>query len=79
MKLGLYKHYKGNLYQVIGIARHTESGDELVVYQALYGDYGLWVRPKNMFCKKIMYNEEETNRFTFIKDPLNTACIMLPY
>lgn len=45
IKLGLYRHYKGNLYQVIGLARHSETLEFLVVYQALYGSYGIWVRP----------------------------------
>ncbi len=49
MKLGIYQHYSGKLYQVIGIARHSETLEELVVYQCLYGSYGLWIRPRAMF------------------------------
>lgn len=73
MELGLYKHYKGNVYQVIGVACHIETGDQLVVYQALWGDYRLWVRPKAMFCEKIVCNNQHVDRFTFISNPLKTA------
>jgi hypothetical protein len=51
LKPGLYQHYRGNLYQVIGLSRHSETLEELVVYQALYGNYGLWVRPFKMFTE----------------------------
>ncbi len=50
---GIYRHYKGRLYEVIGLARHSESGEALVVYRALYGDYGLWVRPVAMFLQEV--------------------------
>lgn len=56
---GRYRHYKGNLYQVIGLARHSESLEVLVVYRALYGDQGLWVRPLAMFKETV---EVEGNR-----------------
>ena len=46
---GRYRHFKGNEYQVLGIARHSETLEELVVYRALYGDGGLWVRPASMW------------------------------
>ena len=49
----VYQHFKGNLYYVHGIATHTEDGEQLVIYQALYGDYGLWARPLSMFCERI--------------------------
>ena len=49
----VYQHFKGNLYYVHGIATHTEDGEKLVIYQALYGDYGLWARPLSMFCERI--------------------------
>lgn len=65
MELGLYKHYKGNVYEVIGIAKHSETLDELVVYKATYQTEGenLWVRPKKMFTETIVLNGIETKRF----------------
>lgn len=56
---GRYRHYKGNPYQVLGLARHSESLEVLVVYRALYGDQGLWVRPLAMFKETV---EVEGNR-----------------
>jgi hypothetical protein len=66
MKLGIYKHYKGNLYQVIGLSRHSETLEEYVVYQSLYGDYGLWIRPKSLFESQVTHNLKEVNRFVFV-------------
>lgn len=70
VKLGLYRHYKGNMYQVIGVARHTESGEALVVYQALYGSYTLWVRPLAMFVEKVHDEGVVVDRFTYLDTPL---------
>ena len=64
---GIYKHYKGNEYKVIGVAKHSETLQELVVYQALYGEMGLWVRPKTMFLERIQKDGKEIERFAFIK------------
>lgn len=66
IKTGLYRHYKGNDYRVIGEAKHSETGEELVVYQALYGEHDLWVRPKTMFLETITKEGKEIPRFSFV-------------
>lgn len=64
IKPGKYRHYKGNFYEVIGVARHTETEEQLVVYRALYGDKELWVRPAAMFLEKIVTGDgREVSRF----------------
>lgn len=68
LKLGIYKHYKGNLYEVSAIARHSETEEELVVYKALYGDRGTWLRPLDMFCEDVVIDGENLPRFEFIED-----------
>ena len=60
---GLYRHYKGNEYRVIGLARHTETEETLVVYQALYGAKGLWVRPAAMFIESVEIGGRSVPRF----------------
>jgi hypothetical protein len=62
---GTYRHYKGKLYEVIGTARHSETGEELVVYKVLYPTEGslLWVRPAIMFSEKVSLNGVELERF----------------
>ena len=74
MKLGLYRHYKGNLYQVIGVARHSENLDETyVVYQCLYGNYGLWIRPYKMFQESVQHQGKTVARFEFLTENLAQA------
>ncbi|HNP61367.1 MAG TPA: DUF1653 domain-containing protein [Nitrospirales bacterium] len=68
---GRYRHYKGKEYQVIGVAKHSETEEELVVYRALYGDCGLWVRPAKMFCEKIEMEGKLVCRFERIDDVKN--------
>lgn len=68
MQLGLYQHYNGKFYHVIGICRHTESLEEMVVYRGMYGDFGLWVRPKAMFLEKVIHQGQERARFQFIHE-----------
>ena len=60
---GRYRHYKGNLYDVIGVARHSETEEELVVYTALYGERGLWVRPLAMFLESVSIDGQTVARF----------------
>ena len=60
---GLYRHYKGGLYRLIGIARHSETLEEMVVYQALYGERGLWARPRAMWEEQITVNGASQPRF----------------
>jgi len=67
IKKGIYRHYKGNLYQVIEVATHSETQDQLVVYRTLYGDYSMWVRPLEMFEDSIRVDGQEVSRFTFIE------------
>jgi hypothetical protein len=67
---GYYQHYKGAYYQVIDIARHSETEEWLVIYRALYGDSGLWVRPASMFTENVVIAGEVLARFQFIGDTL---------
>ncbi len=65
---GRYRHYKGNAYQVLGLARHSETLEPLVVYQALYGQRGLWVRPVAMFTEAIEVAGVRQPRFARLDD-----------
>jgi hypothetical protein len=62
---GRYRHYKGCDYEVIGVARHSETEEELVVYRTLYGDGSLWVRPLAMFTGKVLVNGRQVPRFAW--------------
>lgn len=64
---GIYRHYKGNLYQVLHTAHHSETEEELVVYRCLYGEYGIWVRPLAMFAETITRDGKQVPRFELIK------------
>ena len=64
---GRYRHYKGNEYEVVGTARHSESQEELVVYRPLYGEGGLWVRPKSMFIETVEVDGKRVPRFARIE------------
>ena len=68
IKPGRYRHFKGMEYQVIGTARHSETLEEMVVYRALYGDGGLWVRPAAMWDEQIERDGQAVRRFTYIGD-----------
>ena len=66
IKLGRYRHFKGKEYEVLGVARHSETEEELVVYRALYGDFGLWVRPVSMWNEAVERDGKTFRRFTYI-------------
>lgn len=65
---GRYRHYKGNEYTVLGVARHSETLDELVVYRQEYGDHSLWVRPAAMFLESVEIEGKKVPRFRLIED-----------
>lgn len=66
IKPGRYHHFKGKKYEVLGVARHSETEEELVVYRALYGDFGLWVRPVSMWNETVERDGKTFRRFTYI-------------
>ncbi len=66
IKLGRYRHYKGKEYQVLGVAEHSETGEDLVVYRKLYDDYSMWVRPIGMFLEEVEVDGKNMHRFEFL-------------
>lgn len=70
MKLGIYKHYKGKEYRVIGVAKHSETLEDFVVYEALYDNdlSKLWIRPIGMFLEELEVEGGSVQRFTFIRE-----------
>lgn len=68
IKPGRYRHFKGNEYEVIGVAKHSETMEELVVYRALYGERGLWVRPAAMWNEMVERDGQTFRRFTLIQE-----------
>ncbi len=69
-KKGIYKHYKGNFYQYIGLAKHSETGEDMVIYRALYGDCDFWVRPLSMWDELVEKDGKRVPRFTYVGDTL---------
>ncbi|HOI18519.1 MAG TPA: DUF1653 domain-containing protein [Candidatus Woesearchaeota archaeon] len=72
VKTGIYKHYKGNFYAVLGVGRNSETLEEYVVYMALYeskdfGKNAIWIRPKEMFLETVVYQDKNLPRFEFIR------------
>lgn len=61
---GIYRHFKGNMYEVLAVAKHSETLEEMVVYKALYGEGGIWVRPIAMWNEEVLHNGEKVKRFT---------------
>lgn len=68
IKPGIYEHYKGNLYELITIANHSETLEKMVVYKALYGEGGFWVRPLSMWEEMVCVNGGQVPRFRYIKE-----------
>ena len=66
IQLGKYRHFKGKEYEVVGMAKHSETLEEMVVYRALYGEGGLWVRPASMWNEEVEKEGKRYKRFTFI-------------
>lgn len=66
IKKGVYQHFKGNKYQVLDVAKHSETLEEMVVYKALYGDGGVWVRPGFMWDEEIEFEGKKVKRFTYL-------------
>jgi len=67
--IGLYRHYKGGQYEVIGTARHSETLESMTVYRALYGAHGLWVRPAAMFGEQVLIDGVMQARFVKVTEP----------
>ena len=68
IKIGRYRHFKGNEYEVLYLARHSETLEDMVVYRALYGEHGVWVRPSAMWNEMVTRDGETKQRFTYIGD-----------
>lgn len=68
IRTGKYRHFKGREYRVIGIASHSETLEPMVVYQALYGEQGLWVRPAHMWSEQVERENYSGSRFIFVEE-----------
>ena len=68
IKIGKYRHFKGNEYEVLHIAKHSETGEEMVVYRALYGEKTVWVRPASMWNETLERDGKTYQRFTYIEN-----------
>jgi len=66
LKPGRYRHFKGNEYEVLHVAKHSETNEDMVVYRALYGERGVWVRPLSMFIAEIERDGHRVRRFEYI-------------
>lgn len=70
LPLGIYQHYKGKHYEVLAVARHSETLDFYVVYKQLYGDYAIWIRPYAMFTEQVEVEGKQLPRFAFMGNEL---------
>lgn len=72
IKPGIYRHFKGNMYRVIGMAKHSETLEEMVVYEALYENKlsKIWIRPASMFFEEVIRDGKKMKRFTYIGDTI---------
>ena len=68
LKPGIYRHFKGNLYELVDIAKHSETLEPMVVYRALYGEGGLWVRPAHMWREQVDRDDYHGPRFAFVEE-----------
>lgn len=66
IKIGKYRHFKGNEYEVLYLAKHSETLEDMVVYRALYGEYGIWVRPASMWNEEVVKDGKTYKRFEYI-------------
>ena len=73
LKPGIYRHFKGNRYELIGTARHSETMEEMVVYRALYGEGGLWVRPAAMWTEQVDRDDYHGPRFFPVEERISPA------
>lgn len=67
IKKGIYRHFKGNMYEVVGMALHSETVEEMVIYKALYGEGKTWVRPLSMWDEEVEFEGKKAKRFTFVE------------
>ena len=67
IKKGIYRHFKGNMYEVVGMALHSETVEEMVIYKALYGEGKTWVRPLSMWNEEVEFEGKKVKRFTFVE------------
>ena len=68
IKIGRYRHFKGNEYEVLCIAKHSETQEVMVVYRALYGERGVWVRPASMWNETVERDGKTYKRFTYLEE-----------
>jgi len=73
VKKGIYRHYKGNFYKVVGTAVHSESLEDMVIYRALYGERGMWVRPASMWNELVHVDGKTVHRFARVENVIMSA------